>query len=139
MEKKTMYAFSVELKQDYTDFNDAVAKVKAALMAEKMGVISEVNVSGILKAKMEVDYPDYCILGACVAPFAKRILDVDKEAGALLPCNVIVRSEADQVFVTFMHPQSVLGMAKNAEIDKVADEALVMLNEVKARLSGEKK
>ncbi len=131
-----MYAFSVELKLSYTDFDDAVAKVKECLMAEKLGVVSDVNVSGILKAKMDVDYPGYRILGACVPPLAKRVIDADSEAGALLPCNVIVRQEGDKVMVTFMDPKPVLGMAHNAAIDQVADEAMQMLEGVKTRLAG---
>jgi len=131
-----MYAFSEELKLNYSDFEDAVAKVKECLMAEKMGVVSEVNVAGILKAKMDVDYPGYRILGACVPPLAKRVIDADPEGGALLPCNVIVRQEGDKVMVTFMDPKPVLGLAQNAEIDNVVDDAMALLNAVKARLAG---
>ncbi len=131
-----MYAFTVEMAISFNDFQDAVAKVKEALMAEKMGVVSEVNVQGIFKAKMDVAIPGYMILGACVPPLAKRVIDADPDSGALLPCNVIVREDASgKVFVAFMDPKPVLGLAHNAEIDKVADEALVMLNRVKARLA----
>lgn len=131
-----MYAFSVEMKLPFNDFQDAVGKVKECLMAEKMGVVSEVNVAGILKAKMAVDYAGYYILGACVAPLAKRVIDADPEAGALLPCNVIVRQDEDKIMVTFMHPNAVLGMAQNAEIEQVAEDAMQMLERVKARLVG---
>lgn len=132
-----MYAFNVELGIAFSDFEDAVSKVKEALMAEKMGVVSEVNVSGILKAKMDVDYPQYRILGACVPPLAKQVIDADPDGGALLPCNVIVReAEGGKVVVSFMDPKAVLGLAQNAEIDKVADAATPMLEGVKARLAG---
>lgn len=65
-----MYAFSVELKN--CDFATAVDKVKAALTASKMGVISEINVAAILQKKLGIDYPDYCMLGTCAAPFGCR-------------------------------------------------------------------
>ncbi len=129
-----MYAFSVELKQPFKDFDNAVEKVKECLMAEKMGVVSEVNVSGILRAKMALDYPNYRILGACVPALAKRVLDIDPESGALLPCNVIVREEGDIVMVTFMDPRAVLNMANDPDIDRVAEDAMKMLEAVKARL-----
>jgi uncharacterized protein (DUF302 family) len=132
-----MYAFSVELGLPFSGFEEAVAKVKEALLAEKMGVVSEVNVQGILKAKMSLDMPGYLILGACVPPLAKRVIDADPDGGALLPCNVIVREDqAGKVFVVFMDPKPILGLARNAEIDRVATEATEMLNRVKARLAG---
>jgi uncharacterized protein (DUF302 family) len=132
-----MYAFTQELILPFNDFEAAVEHVKAALLAEKMGVVSEVNVQAIFKAKMDTDIPGYRILGACVAPLAKRVLAADPDAGALLPCNVIVRAdESGKVFVTFMDPKAVLGLAAQAEINAIADEATTMLERVKARLGG---
>jgi uncharacterized protein (DUF302 family) len=131
-----MYAFSLELAIPVTDFDDAVEKVKAALMAEKMGIVSDINVQAIFKAKMDLDIPGYRILGACVAPLAKRVIEIDPDAGALLPCNVVVRATADKrIIVAFMHPQHVLGLAAHPSIDAVAEEALYMLQRVQTRLS----
>lgn len=130
-----MYAFTVEMTISFNDFQDAVTKVKEALMAEKMGVVSEVNVQGIFKAKMELDVPGYMILGACVPPLAKRVIDADPDGGALLPCNVVVREDADgKIFVAFMDPKPVLGLANNAEMDSVAADANEQLERVKTRL-----
>jgi uncharacterized protein (DUF302 family)/predicted Fe-Mo cluster-binding NifX family protein len=133
----TMYASSIQLTIPFKDFDDAVEQVKAALMAEKMGVVSDVNVQAIFQAKMGLSVPGYRILGACVPPLAKRVIDADPEGGALLPCNVIVRADAaGQVFVTIMDPKTVLGLAGNPEIDRVAEEATTMLAGFKARLGG---
>jgi uncharacterized protein (DUF302 family) len=130
-----MYAFTVEMTIPFNDFQDAVTKVKEALMAEKMGVVSEVNVQGIFKAKMELDIPGYLILGACVPPLAKRVIDAVPDGGALLPCNVVVREDAaGKVFVAFMDPATVLGLAQNEALDKVAAEATEQLKRVEARL-----
>lgn len=130
-----MYAFTVEMTIPFADFNDAVAKVKEALQAEKMGVVGEINVQGIFQAKMDLAIPGYLILGACVPPLAKRVIDADPDGGALLPCNVVVRADTEgKVFVAFMDPKSVLGLANNAAINAVADEATEQLERVKARL-----
>jgi len=130
-----MYAFTVEMTIPFNDFENAVEKVVQALAAEKMGVVSDVNVQAIFKAKMNLSAPGYRILGACVPPLAKRVIDADPDAGALLPCNVVVRETAEgKVFVAFMDPKPVLGMAQNAEIDQVAAEAIEQLERVKARL-----
>jgi len=99
-------------------------------------VVSDVDVGAIFKAKMGVEIPGYRILGACVAPLARRVIEADPEGGALLPCNVIVRAEADgRVLVTIMDPKTVLGLAHNAEIDRVAEEATAMLGGFSARLA----
>jgi uncharacterized protein (DUF302 family) len=64
-------------------------------------------------------------------------LDADPDAGALFPCNIIVRPVADGTVVTFMHPQTVFALANNAVINQVADKAMLMLTEVKNRLEQE--
>jgi len=129
-----MYSFSTELKQAHTDFDDALNIIRAAFVAEKMGIVSEINVKGIFKKKLDIDYDDYTILGACMAPLAKRVLDVDINAGVLLPCNVAVRQQNNKIIITFMHPQAISDMVDDPEIAKVANEALQKLEAVKARL-----
>lgn len=126
-----MYSFTVELTLPFDNFGDAVEKVKEALLAEKMGVVSDVDVQAIFKAKMEFDIPGYRILGACVPPLAKRVIGADPDAGALLPCNVVVRETTDgKVLVAFMDPKPVLGLAQKPEIDQVAEEATAQLERV---------
>jgi len=130
-----MYATSIELKTTFATFPEAVEHVKTALTAEKMGVVSDVDVQAIFKAKMDVEIPGYRILGACVAPLAKRVIEADPEGGALLPCNVIVRGTPEgKIFVTIMEPKPVLGLAGNASMDAVADDAGKILEGFKARL-----
>ena len=130
-----MYAFTVEMTIPFNDFQDAVGKVKEALAAEKMGVVMEINPQGIFKNKLGVDIPGYMVLGACVPTLAKRVIDAEPDGAALLPCNVVVRETADgKVFVAFMDPKSVLGLANNPELDSVAADATEELKRVEARL-----
>lgn len=132
-----MYSFSTELKLAYQDFDDAINVIKAAFVAEKMGIVSEVNVAGIFKKKMDVDYPNYRILGACVAPLAKRVLDANKDAGVLLPCNVVVYEQDDKIMVSFQNPDSISQLADDPAITQVMEDAIALLNKVKARLAAE--
>jgi uncharacterized protein (DUF302 family) len=130
-----MYAFSVELEMP---FNQALEAVVQALKEEKLGVISDIDVQAVMREKLNETRPGYHILGACAPALAKRVLDADPEAGALLPCNVIVRElDAHHTGVTFMDPIVVLGLAKDKTIEEVGHEARAQLTRVRDRLSGD--
>ena len=128
-----MYVFGVVLE---SPFEEAVGRVKEALGAEKLGVVSEVDVGGIVRAKLGEDIGGYRILGACAPGLARRVIQSQPAAGALLPCNLVVRAiNADSTAVDFMDPVSVLALARTPEIDVVATEARAMLERVRDRLS----
>lgn len=128
-----MYVFGVVLE---SPFEEAVARVKEALGAEKLGLVSEVDVGGILRAKLGEDIGGYRILGACAPALAWRVIQAQPAAGALLPCNVVIRAiNADSTAVDFMDPVSVLALARTPEIDAVAAEARAILERARDRLS----
>ncbi len=128
-----MYVFGVVLE---SPFEEAVARVKEALGAEKLGLVSEVDVSGIVRAKLGEDIGGYRILGACAPGLARRVIQSQPAAGALLPCNVVIRAlNADSTAVDFMDPVSVLALARTPEIDVVATEARAILERARDRLS----
>ncbi len=90
------------------DFKDAVEKVKEALVKEGFGIMSEVAVSEHMRTKLNVNFEDYVILGACIPSFAYKVLSEDKEIGLLLPCNVIVYSENGKIFVSSVLPSEMM-------------------------------
>lgn len=76
-------------------FDLAVSRVTDALKTEGFGILTQVDVSATLKAKLGVDYPRYLILGACNPAMAFEALKLEDKVGTMLPCNVIVRDAGD--------------------------------------------
>ena len=118
-------------------FDEAIARTTEALKAQGFGIISDIDVSATLKAKLGVDRPPYRILGACAPGYAMKALDFDPHIGALLPCNVVVREDAanKQVVVDFMDPTSVLGLIDKPEVHAVAKEVCGKLMQARDALA----
>ena len=121
------YEFNTTLQA--ASFDEAVEKVRAVLMEEHLGVVSEVNVQAIFKNKMDKDIPPYRIFGACNPKLASDILDVEPNAGTLLPCNFIMyETTPGKGVVSFLDPVTVLALAQSDaahEVGRVAKEKLL--------------
>jgi uncharacterized protein (DUF302 family) len=121
-------------------FDEAITKVTEALKAEGFGVLTTIDVRATMKAKLDVEFPPYTILGACNPPLAHRALTADPNIGLLLPCNVVVRAlpaqdGQPQTRVEVVDPESMLAVASSAELADVAREARARLERVVAALA----
>jgi uncharacterized protein (DUF302 family) len=115
-------ALSTELR---TSFDDAVARTRAALAEQGFGVLTEIDVKATLKAKLGHDMEDYLILGACNPPLAHRAVEVDRQIGVLLPCNVVIRTDpdhADIVLVEAMNPRLLVDVTGEPRLNPIAEE-----------------
>lgn len=112
-------------------FDDAIRRVTQALQAEGFGILSDIDVAATLKKKLEVEMPPYRILGACNPPLAHRAIQAEPSIGLLLPCNVLVRQDAQgKVQVEFMDTDAVLKLVDKPEIAALATEVRQRLERV---------
>jgi uncharacterized protein (DUF302 family) len=101
-------------------FDAAVAKTREALKAEGFGIITEVDIAATFKAKLDVDFRPYIILGACNPKAAHEALGYEDKVGLMLPCNVIVQALAS-------------GGSEIAAIDPVASMTAIYNPDLKAK------
>jgi len=112
------------------EFLDAIKKVREELSKEGFGVLTEIDVAKTLKKKLNVDYSNYMILGACNPEFAYKALASEKEVGLLLPCNVIIYEDNSEVFVSAINPLVAMSVVDNSNLEKIARDVKEKLNKV---------
>lgn len=115
-------------------FDEAVDAVTAALKEEGFGVLTTIDVKATLKQKIDADFRQYVILGACNPHLAHRVLGIDDNLGVLLPCNVVVAETEEGAEVSIARPEAMLDIAGTDRVSAVAAEAEQRLARVLAAL-----
>lgn len=122
------YTFTRTLDRPFDETIDHVTK---ALADAGFGVLSDIDVAGTMKKKLDRDMAPYRILGACNPKMAWEALEAEPRIGAMLPCNVIVRSlDEGRTEVSAVDPVASMQAIDNADLGKVANDVRTMLREV---------
>lgn len=112
------------------EFEQVIEDVTAALKTEGFGVLTEIDFSGTLKNKLDVDIPNYRILGACNPQFAYKSYQKENKIGVMLPCNVIVQQVENGVEVSAVDPIASMQGVGNQDLESIASEVQTKLKVV---------
>jgi uncharacterized protein (DUF302 family) len=128
-------AYGLKKTLDLT-FEEASIRVREGLKAEGFGVLTEIDVRSTMKAKLDVDFRPYTILGACNPPLAHQALSEEIDIGLLLPCNVVVYqgATADSSVVAILDPEQQLAVSGREDIRPLAQEVRARMERVLAAL-----
>lgn len=118
-------------------YDQTVEAVREALGEQGFGVLTEIDIKATLKKKLDVDVAPQIILGACRPQLAHQALETDPSIAALLPCNVVVRSQDEATtIVEAVDPEQMLGMSEHgAALNDVACDAKERLQRALAAVS----
>lgn len=114
------YYFNKTIKGN---FDEIIKKVTEELKTEGFGILTDINIQETLKKKLDVDFKQYRILGACNPPFAYKALLAEDKIGTMLPCNVIVQEISPGVVeVAAINPMVSMQAVKNEQLNEIAFE-----------------
>lgn len=110
-------------KQLSGSFTEELKQVRQALGEAGFGILTEIDVKDALKQKLQVEFDNYTILGACNPPLAYEALQAEREIGLLMPCNVIVYERDAIVSVAAIRPTAAMRMVENDRLAQIAEQA----------------
>jgi uncharacterized protein (DUF302 family) len=114
-------------------------KVVESLKKEGFGVLTQIDMQRTLKKKLNADFKNYKILGACSPQFAYEALQAEDKIGTLLPCNVIIQEHApNTIEVSVINPLVSMQTVSNDILKDIAQEVSRKLKNVINNLDNEK-
>ena len=112
------YSYSKDIK---SGFEDTERNVHTALMGVGFGVLTEINMKDAFQKKLNLEYKNYKILGACNPTLAHEALESESFIGILMPCNILIIDNEDQTTkVVFPVAKSLLEVTGNEIIYDLA-------------------
>lgn len=104
-------------------FEEGIERITQLLKDEGFGILTEIDLKATLKKKLDVDFYNYKILGACNPPFAYRALQSEDKIGTMLPCNVIVQEKKiGELEISAVDPMASMQAIKNENLGNLAKE-----------------
>ena len=114
------YSYSKDIK---LNFNDVDKKVRLSLQEIGFGVLTEINIKDAFKSKLNLDFKNYKILGACNPKLAHETLINESLIGILMPCNIVLIDNENQTTkIVFPYAKNLLEVTENNKILNLADK-----------------
>jgi len=102
-------------------FEEGIARITESLKNEGFGILTEIDLKETLKKKLDVDFYNYKILGACNPPFAYEALQAEDKIGTMLPCNVIVQEKnKGEIEISAVDPMASMQAVENEDLGDLA-------------------
>jgi len=109
-------------------FEEGIKKISDALQTEGFGILTEIDLKATLKKKLDVDFYNYKILGACNPQFAYKALQEEDKIGTMLPCNVIVQERIKgEIEISAVDPMASMQAVENQNLGNLAKEVRTKL------------
>lgn len=116
-------------------FDESIETVTEALQEEGFGILTDIDVKSTMKKKLDIEFRNYRILGACNPPYAHKALKAEDKIGTMLPCNVIVQElEMGKVEIAAVDPVRSMEAVHNDQLHPIAGEIRARLERVIASL-----
>ena len=114
------YAYSKDIE---SGFEDTEHKIRDALMDVGFGILTEINMKDAFKEKLNLEYKNYKILGACNPTLAHKALESESLIGILMPCNILlIDNENQSTKIVFPYAKSLLEVTENDAISDLANK-----------------
>lgn len=113
------------------NFEEGVELVSEELKKEGFGILTQIDVQATLKKKIDVEFRQYLILGACNPPYAHKALLAEGKIGTMLPCNVVIEEEVDgMISISAVDPLASMAAVENENLKEIAMEIRTKLMNV---------
>lgn len=120
-----------------TSFDEAIQRATEALKKAGFGIITEIDVRETFKKKLNADFRDYRILGACNPAMAREALQIEDKIGTMLPCNVIVQDVGDgRIEIAAIDPVASMQAVENPALREPALKIRAMLEAAVKEIRG---
>lgn len=114
---------------------EATEKVTMLLKEHGFGIITSIDVKQTMKEKLDAEFREYMILGACNPSFALNALNTEDKIGLMLPCNIIVQEKGDGLCeVAAINPKSVFASVGNQALNDLACKVTEIMDVVVRKL-----
>jgi len=116
-------------------FEEVLERIEKELANEDFDIVSKVDFKNTFSEKLNIEFPEYTVLGACNAKFAHDAVTAEMFLGLMLPCNVLVkRLDTNNIEVAIVDPVASLSIFENKEVEKVAhllaDRLVSVINKI---------